>query len=190
MNHHELNKEFRALVQSLPRGASERVERKLIVEFRRRQRRRVWFPAAASAGCVVMCSAITFGLVLWQQKSAPLQRTTPKATTITSANVLPPVTPTAVDLPASPVVMRPVVRRKRPLPNTEIQSDDLAGFIALPSAIGGAPLGSPYIIRAKMTAAQLSFAGLRVMAVDQQQQIDADVLVESDGMIRAIRLRQ
>jgi hypothetical protein len=158
------------------------VEQKLVAEFRRGQRRRIRLPAAAWAAAL----AITSGLVLWQLKSTHLQRHTPEVSTTTGATALPPI----ADLPAVATVMTPVVHRKRPTREAEVQSDNLAGFIALPSAINGVPLGSPYIIRAQMTAAQLSFAGLRVMAVDQQQQIDADVLVESDGMIRAIRLRQ
>jgi hypothetical protein len=186
MNGYDVNKEFRALADSYPRQASERVERNLLAEFRRIQRRRVWL----RAGSVAACLAGMLGLALWQMKSASFRTQTPAATAASGAIVRPQVTQPAADTPAVPAVRAPVVRHKRLVRNTEVPSDNFAGFISLPSAIGGVPLGSPYIIRTKMSAAQLTFAGLPVMAGDQQQQVDTDVLVESDGMIRAIRLRQ
>src|ERR1700722_13545069 len=105
MNDNDLNKEFRALAHSYPRQASERVEQKLIAEFRRRRRRRVWPPAVALAAGL----AIIFGLAQWQKKkSTSFIGHAPEVTTATQAIV----TPEMARVPAGPAVMKPVVHHK------------------------------------------------------------------------------
>jgi len=176
----ELNKELKALADCFPRQASARVEREVLAGFQRKQRRRAWFRVGMAA-----CLTVLAGLAIWQMRPAPSPLLASKSipTTVT------PVTPkmeTASPMPPVETAVRPRRRIRRP----EATDPNFAGFISLPRAISGVPLGNPYIVRTKVSAAQLGFAGLPVIASDLQQQIDADVLVGSDGMARAIRLSQ
>jgi hypothetical protein len=184
MNEYDLNLELKALARGYRQQAGEHVERKVLAEYRRRRRQGIRVPLVIAA-----CLAATAGTAIWQilptrpLRHVPVQ---PAPNTIaTAATTMP-----RMEMPLrAPAVITSVHPKRRV---REIQAADisLVGFISLPSAIAGVPLGSPYIVRTKLSAAQLNFAGLPVIASDLGQQVDADVFVESDGMIRAIRLQR
>jgi hypothetical protein len=178
MNEDDLKKELKALADCFPRQASARVEREVLAGFRRKQRQRAWLRVGMAA-----CLAAMASLAIWRMKPAPSPSLAPKSVVTTVAQVTPKIETVSPEPPVETAI-RPRRRIRRP----KAIDANFAGFISLPSAISGVPLGNAYIVRTKVSAAQLGFAGLPVIASDLHQQVDADVLVGSDGMARAIRL--
>jgi len=64
---------------------------------------------------------------------------------------------------------------------------DSSGFVPLPYAQSGVPLGEAVIMRLQLPVSGLSSLGVPVQSQEAGQRITADVLVGQDGVARAVR---
>ncbi len=65
-----------------------------------------------------------------------------------------------------------------------------SGFVPLPYAQSGVPLGQAVVVRVQLRASDLTSLGAPVPAGDPRQRIGADVLIGQDGVARAIHFLQ
>lgn len=64
----------------------------------------------------------------------------------------------------------------------------LSGFVPLPYAQSGVPLGNALVMRVRLRASDLDSLGIPVPMNETEQGIGADVLIGQDGVARAVRL--
>ncbi len=63
----------------------------------------------------------------------------------------------------------------------------LAGFVPLPYAESGVPLGDGVIVRVQLTASDLNVLGVPALAGAAREPMRAEVLIGQDGVARAVR---
>ncbi len=90
-----------------------------------------------------------------------------------------------------------VMHNSRPIGNARagdgVQDSDAAalnGFVPLPYADSGVPLGLAVVMRVQLRASDLIAFGVPVPADDARHPIRVDVLVGQDGMARGVRFIQ
>lgn len=78
--------------------------------------------------------------------------------------------------------------RRQQVSNSEVGSiaDDLAGFVALPYAQSGVPMGEGIVVRVTAPASQLSLMGVPFVSTTNGP-VRADLLIGQDGVARAVR---
>jgi hypothetical protein len=164
-NDQELLESLRSLAMEGPREAPQRVEERLVTEFRRRARARqiaVWASisgvAAIAAGLVVM---------MWLGSSARTHATPAAAQTTVSGNS---------------VVFEPAIIE---VPNP---SDETAmNFYELPEARELPPVENATVVRVELPMSSLRSIGFQINEARANEAVQADVLLGQDGLARGVR---
>lgn len=192
MNSDDLMSALRQLRAATPANAPERVERRLLVEFRRRQqsmrrRRAGW----ALAGSVAAAAGIA-ALFLAPQDPGPLEVRLQHAG------------PAPLGLLREAESVRPavavVVARRRPprTPRVSTPPESITPapaevateFLALPNADMLPPVNETSVVRVEMPRSAMRLVGLPVNENRVTERVRADVVFGQDGMARAIRFVQ
>jgi hypothetical protein len=72
----------------------------------------------------------------------------------------------------------------------EFDPSAFTGFVPLPYADSGVPLGESVVMRVQLRASDLTALGVSVPPGNTRQQFGADVLIGQDGVARAVRFLQ
>lgn len=70
------------------------------------------------------------------------------------------------------------------------ESDQTAGFIALPYAQSGVPLEQPVIVHVNIPVSELGAMGVPFTVTAAKESVSADLLVGQDGVARAVRFSE
>lgn len=70
------------------------------------------------------------------------------------------------------------------------ESDQTAGFIALPYAQSGVPLEQPVIVHVNIPVSELGAMGVPFTVNAAKESVSADLLVGQDGVARAVRFSE
>lgn len=74
--------------------------------------------------------------------------------------------------------------------SAQMNASGLDGFVLLPYAQSGVPLGEAVVIRVQLRPSDLTALGVPVIPSETGQRIGADVLIGQDGMPRGVRFIQ
>jgi hypothetical protein len=162
--------------------APPRLEQKLIEAFRQNsapaRRSRRWIPVVA-AGSIAAAAL----LVKLLTPAAPPIAQAPPAPRVEAVET---VSATPVIVPEPPPKIRParrVVRRARPTPPAQAQLD----FLPVAQGDGWTPLDGGRLVRVGLPRTALRVFGLPMDEERAQEQVQADVMLSNDGLLRAIR---
>jgi hypothetical protein len=174
--------------------ASPRVEANLLAAFRTRttptpaagSHRRKLVAAAALAG------SIAAGFMVWVAQSPTRSVPTPVATV--AAVVAPPVAAAPVAAPIAPMP-QPKLRRARrvarpvrePAPAAAERENARIDFLPIPQGDGWTPRDGGRLVRVGLPRSALREFGLPMNEARAQEQVQADVMLSNDGLMRAIR---
>ena len=162
-------------------GAPAAVEEALLKAFRRgpapARRSRVWIPVAVAASIAAVVL-----LTQWRKPSAPVvDRAEPLVATVQTASAAP--APVVIFPPAAPrrVKARPVRRVIPPPAPSEVD------FVRVAQGDSWTPLDGGRLVRIQLPRSAMRGFGLPVMEERSFEQVQADVMLSNDGLVRAIR---
>ncbi len=158
-------------------------EEALLKAFRRGglqqpRRRRVWIPVAVAASIAAIAL-----LAQWLRPAAPIVRRLERpATPEQTASAAP--APVMETPPAAPRRVR-ARRAPRVSPPPPVHSE--VAFIPVPQGDGWTPLDGGRVMRVQLPRSALRGFGMPVMEERSLEQVQADVMLSNDGLVRAIR---
>jgi hypothetical protein len=141
-------------------GAPLEVERAVLAEFDRVQRRkrpRYWF---AAAGAIAASVAGLWMVGVWRMEHKPAQR--PDAAT-----------------PAA---------EAQPVAGAQVDAEAEQPFVPIPYVLPPGPYERVEVVRMSLPVSELIAAGFQMQTSDLGAQAEADVMVGQDGRARALRL--